>query len=309
MAKERDKRGVYDWWSDVYSTKDENKITFDIPHWPVGDDVSMWNAKFVFYKTGKANFKGTLHSSDSGDHWDFGIIEIIGVGGDRLSEWNGIVSNEIPENGFIDWKFNLEFKPIQFPHIHRLTIFSNARAGANHDKQDQSFEKIRKTYKELSMFKEQYLINLNKNQIRNDGPPWIQKVYKGGVVLGHIALGQGWHIELDENKRWKIECSTTRPTGNANEISIHFIKPGFSWESFLNYNDSYPALTGPWTGIKFDNEDIYLLAFSKPKFGVGNFSVIHPTDVEIHGRDEISARMIFTNDEGVTATVVLTVQP
>jgi len=77
----------------------------------------------------------------------------------------------------------------------------------------------------------------------------------------------GYHVTLDENRLWDIECTVTRPNGNQNELNLAFYKPSVGvGERFLTYNDSHPSLRGPWNGFRFDNEDIYIVGTWKTRF-------------------------------------------
>lgn len=122
-----------------------------------------------------------------------------------------------------------------------------------------------------------------------DGPPWIQYAAIESFTIGDlIKQFTGFHVRLDERKPWLIECIPDRPSGNKNELTVGWYKPHYVFptntqqELFLQWNDLYPTLAGPYHNYKFDNEDMYLLAYSKPQPGqAANWTIENPIDVAL----------------------------
>jgi hypothetical protein len=104
----------------------------------------------------------------------------------------------------------------------------------------------------------------------SDGPPWVRDVRRDNVPGGFINPpgGLGFHVTLDENRRWTITAQIIRAADNHNEISVMFVKPTFmgGGDVFLQMNDAYPGLPLTQTNYKFDNEDIYVFAQWKPTY-------------------------------------------
>jgi hypothetical protein len=101
-----------------------------------------------------------------------------------------------------------------------------------------------------------------------DGPPWIHKAYEEVVQLGPFPVDRhpAYQLELDENRRWMIECTATRAQGTDPELGVRFARPsGGEWKVFLDWNDKYGNMTGPWRDFKFDNEDIAVFAIYKDR--------------------------------------------
>lgn len=150
------KRGAWDWYDMPYTRKTDTEVVFEIPNFPVGDDVSLNSATFILKSDGSGSFKGTLHSSDSGDTWTFGIIAFSTVLRDKLIEWNGIVSDEIPEEGWPEWSFPLpNFDPALFTHIHYLSLYCCALAITRAD--PASFKKMERLHNDFISIKQQFI--------------------------------------------------------------------------------------------------------------------------------------------------------
>lgn len=97
-----------------------------------------------------------------------------------------------------------------------------------------------------------------------DGPPYISKIVEDSIP-GPVGINPGpndcYHIIFDENRLWNVSCQWSLDTtqGNNNEIDIAFYKPAMFGKEFVGrFNNVHPDELGPWTKIKFDNEDIYV---------------------------------------------------